>query len=515
LSNYEDAAFSAEAALAGRDADPLRWFRWPSDKHRLIAKVMTSHRECYVRSPNQGAKTTTGAYIVTGMARGEKELDGEPLPILGTPNTGMVLVPSYKIAELSSVKALRQALGEWPHKVERGSQGTTLGFRVKPRGARSDDPDRWSRIVIHPEEGPLPTAVRLDWAWGDEPPLEAYWSQVRSRRRANRPYPRLITATPLDRARWEWLKREYTDKAYPGNEAMAEVKLALRDNRFLGPAHIRAMEMEFADDPLGDAILSGEYVDTTGQCPFDRQGLRQWEEQCFAGRKEQFSDFTVEVWNDPEEGEEYFVVCDLSAGIEDKRKLHDPAAALVIGRRSRKLVARWNGYRIAHDVGVLGAKLGEHYNHALLVPERNSGFGESFLAGAQSQNYGHIYVEHHVDKATGLISNRLGWTTSASNRGTVIASLQRAVKTQTFECHSQAVVDNLRTVIYQPLVNRVAAAEGFHDEDMICLGVGIHLLDALPLYGGPPAKPTLGQRLEKAFNRWQPLSQEADPFSLP
>jgi hypothetical protein len=43
----------------------------------------------------------------------------------------------------------------------------------------------------------------------DEPPKEHIWNEVRARGHAGAPFVRIITATPLIRRQWTWLKKQY------------------------------------------------------------------------------------------------------------------------------------------------------------------------------------------------------------------------------------------------------------------------------------------------------------------
>ena len=460
--------------------------------------------------------TTTAANICVALARGRAELDGEPLPVLGTPNTGAHLVHSYKIASGSSLPALEDALGDrstW--KALAGSQGTTLGYLIRPIGSRSDNPKTWSRLMVWSEDGPKPEGIRLDYAWPDEPPDWEYWLALRGRGRANRPFIRLLTATPLDMVRWMPLREEFTGHEYPGRDGLCEIRLKLTDNRFLSADHIAKLDrMWRGKDPQWQAKLNGDYVNATSLCPFDAEGLDAWEAQAQEGDAWK-DDPEVRVWGTPDDAhEEFFVVVDLSAGIDDGRGKHDPAC-IIVGSRSRpRLCARWNGYRKPYLVGRLAAKLAKLYNDAMVVHEQNSGYGDPFQMGCEDEGYQNFYLRHHTDRVSGIVTKQIGWTTTISNRGTIIGALQKLIEDRDFPMPCRTVVDNLRWIGISP-ENKYEATSGHHDEDMIVFGLYAHLLQSLPVWARPKKRSEMSQ-IEQLndMDRQHEREEERDPFSV-
>lgn len=510
---FELEALIAETKLDSQADDPLLWFRWPSENHRQIPRSLHAENETYVRAPQQAGKTLAGAALCVAWAQGREELDGESLTMLGTPNVGALLVHSYKLASESSIKALLEMLGNWDFKPESGSQGTTLAFRIRPKTSRSKDPKKWSRLMILTEEGPLPSGLRLDYVWADEPPKWRYWEELRGRGKRNRPLLRLITATPIERVRWEPLRREFTGKGFPGKDGLSEVRLKLEDNRFLGPAHIANLKRMWVNDEHMEAKLNGDYVDNAGLCPFEstkamRDGLKLWESNCTEG--EPWKDFPdLKVWFPPESGEEYFVLCDLSAGMQDRKKEHDPCAIVVISRQRPRLCAAYTGYLPPQKTGELAVKIAMEWNEGMVVHENNGGWGLSFLHGVG--DYGNLYVDLRGDRVTGQVSNRIGWTTTATSRGTLIGSLQQAISENGIEVRSLEVVEQLRTVIVGP-DGKIVAAPGYHDEYMIVMGLGAHLLETLPVWKPRKKREEMTQRELLAHEMGQ-VEKDHDPFS--
>jgi hypothetical protein len=481
-----DVSLVAEGGLEDVRRDPLKWFRYSSKAQRDLAKHVAAGMEVYLRAGNQAGKTTVAAYVAVALARGASELGGVRLPVLDSPCTGAVLGKSYKQMAESSIKALREALGDWPHKLEMGSQGTVIAIRVKPERSTSDDWKGWSRILILPQDGEKPVGMRLDWAWADEPPKEDYWHELRARGKANRPFLRFITMTPEDRSEWAWLEREFAGCGKPGRNGRIELRLSVFDNKALGAAHLKELEQAWHSDPLLKARLYGEYVDMVGQCPFDSAGLARWEERIRPPLRsdsialgEGFTPFLVDVWFERDEAEEYFVLADPSMGIKDEKGEHDPGGVIVVSRGTPRLVARWSGYAPAYQLGRLAKALAERYNRALVVWERNSGYGEPFYMGLGG--YGNVYLEHHQDAKRLTLYERLGWQTNATSRGAIVGALQKAVIQDGLVMLSGEALSSMRGFIMQR-TGKVEAGHGRHDEDVILLGLACHLLETLPFY---------------------------------
>ena len=492
-----DPAILAGAGLSEAKRDPLGWFRFSSEAQRKVFRHLNRQDEVYLRAGNQAGKTTVAAFAAVALARGVPEVDGERLPVLETPNTGAILGKSYKQMSESTVKAVLAALGDWPHKVEKGSQNTIVAIRVKPDRVSSDDPMRWSRILILPQDGEAPVGMRLDWAWADEPPKEDYWHELRARGRANRPFLRFITMTPLDRREWAWLEREFAGCQEPGKDGKVELRLTVFDNKALGSAHLKQLERQYAKDPLLKARLYGDYEDVVGQCPFDRDGMNKWQARCRQGVPVRVLDLDghspvdVETWFEPEKAEGYFVIADPSAGIKDEKQEHDPAGVIVVSRSKKQVVARWNGYEPAFRVGKIARKLADKYNHAMVVWERNSGYGEPFYMGLEG--YGNVYLEHHQDARRVSFYERLGWTTSATSRGTIIGALQKAVLQDGLIVLSGEAISSMRGFIMQR-TGKVEAGSGRHDEDVILLGLACHLLETMAFYKREESAGTVFER---------------------
>ncbi len=517
LPDISGVVLSAEAGLRAFAADPVAAFRFKSDAQRRFATSLSAYREVYLRSGNQAGKTTIGAFCGVALARGKAELDGTPLPLLGAPNVGLVLAKGRAMAKESVIKAYRTAVGKWPHHLEKNGNAIEAIW-VKPDRSQSDDWADWSCIRFFVEDGQSLAGMRLDWAHADEPPKEEAWRELRMRGKANRHFVRFITATPLDKREWKWLRDDFRG-CESGKDGKVELRMSVFDNKALGKEHLAAIEKDSAG-PLQPAKLLGDYIALTGTHPFDAKGLKRWAERATDPiRLEKWSTtggstIEVEIYADPIPGEHYLDVNDPSAGIWDELGEHDPCEMVVVSRGVKgrpAVVARYNGYIPAYELGRLARHFAERYNRALLVWERNSGYGEAFYLAAKG--YPNLYSEYHEDSLHMPLAERLGWLTTATTRGTIIGALQKAVLEDGLLVPSKAAVSSLEDVVLDKR-GRIEAGAGSHDEDMIVLGLACHLLETYPLVRVTEERTDAEVFLERHGFKTEQSDSEGEPFSM-
>jgi hypothetical protein len=529
--NPVSAYLAAERGIAKITSDPIAAFRFSSEGQRDATRALTLFEETGVQTSNQWGKTTWAGHAFVGMMRGVKEFCGDvvgiggyikrgdpvALPLLGTPVRFLQLSQGREMWKDSVKLCLDKAVGDHPHHWElQGGVATALW--VKPDLARTDDWRTWSSMRFFVEAGQSVAGMRLDGAWADEPPDWDLWQEIRMRGRANRPFVRVITYTPVDKRTWKPIREDFKGCAWPrGKGGKVVIRQSVYDNKALSKEHIKAVERAAAGSgALKKAKLYGDFCDTTGSNPFDAEGLKRWADRCKPGVEHRgltpsATQYSYEVWEKPTDGEGYFIIADPSAGIEDEAKEHDPAGIVVVTRsKPYAVVARYNGYMPSRDLGWLAARLAQEYNRALLVWERNSGYGESFFHGIG--RYGNVYVEHHHD-ARGLpLSQRIGWTTTATTRGTIVGALQKAILQDGLLVYSAEAVDSLGSVVLKRDGLRPEAGAGAHDEDMIVLGLACHLLETLPFYRRKPEKGS--EKLVRELGmRLRGPAPEKDPFA--
>ena len=523
------ALLAAERALSEVRADPIKAFRFSSTQSRDFVEAFHEYDEVALQAGNQSGKTTLAAHFFVAMMRGITSLCGDivgvegvierhppvSLPLVGTPASFLVLAQGREMSKESVVKCVLEAVGEHPHHVERNSNNVAAVW-VKPDKSRSDDWHDWSRMRFFVEDGQSVAGMRLDGVWADEPPKWDLWVELRMRGKSNRLFLRGITFTPIDKRRWKPIREDFKG-CERGLDGKKVIRMRVYDNKRLSAEHLAAVERA-AKGPLSEAKLNGDYVDVTGSCPFDIAGLKKWRARCMDPlRTDEFTLFSgarvkYQVWKEPEADEPYMVVADPSSGVEDEDGDRDPGGLVVVGRRNRQVVARYNGYIIAGELGRLSVHLAKRYNRALLVWERNSGYGEAFYQGIG--DYGNVYMEHHLDTRGITLSERLGWYTTATTRGTLIGALQKALTIDgSLYLWSEDAVESLENVVVKRDGIRIEAGSGSHDEDMIILGIACHLLETCK--ASPAAKKSGSDTFLGLMGLKRRRVEQPDPFSLP
>jgi len=503
------AVLTAESGLARITSDTIAAFRFSSVAQRRFAEAFHKFREVYLRAGNQAGKTHVAAHYFVALMRGVKQLDGVDMPLLGTPVNGLVLAQGREMAKESVIRSVLRAIGSHPHHEEKAAN-SIIALWVKPDTSRSDDWHDWSVMRFFVEDGQSVEGMRLDFAWADEPPKWFLWGRLRTRGKANRPYLRAITATPIDILTWRPLRDNFIGCKWPnGKDGKVEIRLSVYDNKALSQEHLKNIE-EDAKGPWKDAILTGEYVNAAGANPFDKDGLKRWLARCVPGKSvsgltASGLPYTYETWGEREDGEGYFVVADPCAGIEDEQHEHDPGGYWVTTRSiPYTVVERYVGYLPSRDLGWLAAQRASHYNRAMLAWEHNSGYGESFWEG--SGHYSNPYVEMHGDRRHLSLSERIGWLTTATTRGTLIGALQKAIVQDGITLYSLDAVESLGSVVLKRDGLRPEAKSGAHDEDMIIGGLTCHMLETIPWYPPPREKGSVQLARELGFR----LAQEPD-----
>jgi hypothetical protein len=482
-----------------REKDPLAYWHYANDTYRKAVSSLADGLEVFVRAGNKAGKTEMGSAAVVAMLQGRDNLDGVPLPTLPPKAIGAVLVLDHQQQVMSVQPAYLRQLGSWPHEVGWKSRSNNIigTIRIKPiRG--SDDSRKWSILHFISQENPNATVgARLHVAHADEPPKEHIWNEVRARGHAGQPFIRLITATPLVRRQWAYLKKqfpeEHTGEAFRGR---IELRVSVYDNAFLSPADKAELEDLYSDDPLREARLHGDYIDASGKCPFDPSTLAFLLQKCqpfriktfrvlresdtAEGRTHRDEQIEVEVIEDRDPEETYYIPLDASAGIDDDR--HDPCCLHVWSRGVRglpRLVARYNGYIGAYGLGALAAELAKHYNHALVDPETSGGWGAPALSALANFGYGNV-AKAKRELRPGEWAVELGFKTTEATRPAMISSLQEWIRSERDRSPIASIRHGEVIRCLQDIVlnekGKPIAAPGLHDEDMILAGQALRRL---------------------------------------
>jgi hypothetical protein len=442
-------------------------------------------------------------------------------------------VLDYPQQILSVQPAYFRMLGQWPHHAR--YKGEILSsLAVKPVDG-SDDQSTWSVIhFLSQENRRSGTGVRGDVIAFDEPPRIEILRELRKASHAGRRSVMLIGETPTIRSQWAPLKADYGDPPRMSltriDRDRAEVRWSLDEvaewvlsreekeklqRRYWGPA-----DRDKPMDPLYDARMHGDYIDTSGDCPFDIDALRRMLAECGDtetcewnitrevegedGLRRKVVRVAVSVIEHAKIGSKYYVNVDPSAGIASGN--HDPGAILVSEMGTGRDVAMFEGYLGPYGLGVLAATLAKQYHGAVIDPENNSGWGLSVMRGIADCGYNNVASERKPFGTNGEFRNVLGFSTTTQSRPGMIGAVKEWVDAYAAgapyaKCGFRRVIETLIDVILDE-DDRPSAAPGFHDEFLILKGQS--LLKTRPRRHDP----LLARPLVKPVSRREPTLEE-------
>lgn len=488
-------ALGIQTQRAIDNADPLRGFSFSHNgrehvPQRRFVEFAAQGFETYFRSSNQGGKTWPGAALVVHLARMEETMCGIELPRFNRPPVIWVLSQSWQQQVDAAQAAIEHWLGDWPHKigwVNRARRQMGVIY-VKPRNSNSLDYEDWSRIDFHVEGlGRSLPGGRIDVAWADEPPDMARWNEVRGRGRGpQHPFLKFITATPLERERWEPLAIDFSDCLLSPKYTRVEVRATIEDNPWLTPEYIQNLRDSWRNDPFLQARMTGDYVDISNSSPFFNQFkiLQEMERACWPGKIHKsmvqvrrnsewgrLMDQKLvpwEYWEKYDAREVYHCIIDTGQGINDGTGQTDPSCVHIYARRRPRLVARFNDYESSYNTGAVAAAMGWQYGGPPIEVEMNGGYGDAALDALADSEYHNVTSEIYRDRY-GQMATRLGFTFTEANKGLSIGQIQQALESGLVEIPSRGVVGCLMSARLDDHM-RLYKPKGVKYEDLVCLG---------------------------------------------
>lgn len=514
------------AFLEALEADPLSTYRHATEGAKKLVEACQRVHELWsvdiaLRGGNGSGKTYTGAALGVALARGLTELGGTPLPKMPVPNVGWVMVQTRMQQVDASQKAYLHWLGKHPHKISYVS-GEGKGYieridvaTAKCKHGMDKRCETCSRIMFHCAESDSSIGGRIHWAHGDELPPGKLWGEVRARFTAGVPFLRFLTYTPLFVDDWEWIAKEFKDCQGVWNDRRIEFRATIFDNRFISAEQAEAVVSQWTDH-YREARINGEFVDTRGDCPFDVPRLLEWKKRCepptvkerhitvqtvtHLGAAFEPRIARIEVWDDPQPEDSYVLVADPSTGVRSAN--HDPAGFQVWSRLRRRLVARFDDYLEPYGLGWLISLVAQEYNLALVDVDMTGGYGGPTITALGNLQYRNINRDY-MEFRPGTHTSQLGFRITAEGRQEITTAIQRALAEQSADVPSEAVLKCLLGCVVDSK-GKSLAGPGGHDEDMICMGRALHLMDTL---GKPMARViTPREKLYRAIGRGMPLS---------
>lgn len=491
-----DSALRVKLVNQQRRDDPLTYWKFAVPRLREAFSLFSTDGldELLARACNKGTKTETVAAFVVACLQKRQSLDGVPLPQWTGPVEAAQLCLDYPQQLLSIQPAYLRVLGAWPYHAR--YHGEILSsLRVKPVNG-SDDESTWSVVhFLSQKNTNTGTGVRGDIIAFDEPPKMEILRELRKAAHANRRSVTIIGATPTLRKQWAPLKADYGDcprrTLRRVDQERAEVRWSLDEvaDFVLTPRDKEKLRRKYATDPLKDAREHGDYIDTSGMCPFHVPTLELMLKECVepqiqkviarhevtenGTRADKLTTIPLQVWEFPKFGREYYVCIDPASGVEGGH----PLGLHVTEFGSGNLVARYLGHDSPYVIGVLAAVVARQYNNALVQPEINDGWATGVFDALRDAKYGRIGKEP-VELRPGEWHDELGFRTTGVTRPGMIAAVQKWVTAwgagiKYAKCPSREVIENLMDVILDENDKPVVIAGLHHGEDMVIRGQSI------------------------------------------
>ncbi len=206
---------------------------------------------------------------------------------------------------------------------------------------------------------------------------------------------------------------------------------------------------EYAEDPVSCFRASGE-------CVFDLEAISRAVEA--AGEPlESRDNGRMMVWLPAQAGMQYIVGVDPAGGGSEG----DYSCAQVIERKTGMQCAELHGHFPPRELAGRLVELGNLYNGALLVVERNN-HGYGVLAHLRAAGCGNVYREAGQD----------GWLTSAVSRPAMIETLAAVLNAAPGLFRSARLLNEFRTFVRHP-DGSSGGAIGTHDDCVMAMAIAM------------------------------------------
>ena len=286
---------------------------------------------------------------------------------------------------------------------------------------------------------------------------------------------------------WFWMP-EYVRKPSPYFEATPEeYKLAqqygLSDEQLcfrrakldeLGSADL--FRQEYPSTPLESFL-------TSGRCFVEDSCLRAAEQECYTpdfrgdyrnGALQAHSSGPYKEWCPPMQEESYVIGVDVAEGLS----YGDYSVAQVLDSLGRQ-VACWHGHVDPWEWGNLISQLGQRYNNAYVIVERNN-HGLTTLRRLQEINYPNMFIESSVDGAYGdKLTKRGGFLTTSKTKPLIVDNMAALLRQEESGIADIELVNELRTYVIDEK-GSFNSQQGCYDDRVMAFAIALHGLASMP-----------------------------------
>lgn len=196
-------------------------------------------------------------------------------------------------------------------------------------------------------------------------------------------------------------------------------------------------------------------------------------------------------WKAPIEGHRYIMAIDCSRGDAADRtaiEIIDMDGRDENGMPIIEQVAEYHGKKTGDEIGEIAYQYGRMYGNAFTVVDCIGGTGDACVLTLMNLGYGdHLYYDDvnlskylMKQEATALktgTDGRMPGFHTQSVRFQMLSSFANLVKTNGFKIRSMRVINELDTWIYKGTQARMDHMDGFHDDTITCLAMGLFVME--------------------------------------
>jgi len=178
----------------------------------------------------------------------------------------------------------------------------------------------------------------------------------------------------------------------------------------------------------------------------------------------------LHIFRHPIENREYRIGADVAEGIEINDRDTDWSVAVVLDALTMEQVAH---LRVKTDPDQLAWKLvslGQYYNEALMVVERNNHGLVTLRALLDKHNYSNLYNEVRLDERGQKRTKRVGFLTTVKSRPQLVDTIRELLRNEDVLIRDRTLVDEMMTFVTLPN-GKEAANTGAHDDCVMALGL--------------------------------------------
>ena len=195
-------------------------------------------------------------------------------------------------------------------------------------------------------------------------------------------------------------------------------------------------------------------------------------------------------WKEPIEGHRYIMSIDCSRGDAADRtaiEIIDMDGRDENGQPIIEQVAEYHGKRTGDEIGEIAYQYGRMYGNAFTVVDCIGGTGDACILTLMNLGYKNLYYDDvqlskylMQQEATALktgTDGRMPGFHTQSVRFQMLSSFANMVKTNAFKIRSMRVINELDTWIYKGTQARMDHMDGFHDDTITCLAMGLFVME--------------------------------------